>query len=145
MTVQEMLRKLDGLLELSRVGILTTVDAEGYPRSRWMTPTFVPGREGMLYAVTSPTFAKTVQIAKHPKVGWIFQTRALDEIMTVHGKINIIENPALRQEVQEALGQNLSIFWRVNPREQDLVVLETVIEEITYFNPMKNERYKVVV
>jgi len=65
--------------------------------------------------------------------------------MTVHGKINIIENPALRQEVQEALGRNLSIFWRVNPREQDLVVLETVIEEITYFNPMKNERYKVVV
>ncbi|MCX7786351.1 MAG: pyridoxamine 5'-phosphate oxidase family protein [Spirochaetes bacterium] len=145
MTVQEMLRRLDELLETSRVGILTTVDSEGYPRSRWMTPAFVPGREGMLYAVTSPAFAKTMQISKYPKVGWIFQTRALDEIMTVQGKINIIENPALRSEVQEALGRNLSIFWRVNPREQDLVVLETVIEAITYFNPMKNERYEVVV
>ncbi|MFQ3620195.1 MAG: pyridoxamine 5'-phosphate oxidase family protein [Spirochaetales bacterium] len=145
MTVQEMLRKLDGLLETSRVGILTTVDAKGYPRSRWMTPTFVPGREGMLYAVTSPSFMKTTEIQTHPQVGWIFQTKGLDEIMTVQGKIQIIENPALRSEVQEALGRNLTIFWRVNPKEHDLVVLETVIEEITYFNPMKNERYKVVV
>ncbi|MBP7495513.1 MAG: pyridoxamine 5'-phosphate oxidase family protein [Spirochaetales bacterium] len=145
MTVQEMLRKLDSILENSRVGILTTVDENGYPKSRWMTPTLVPGREGFLYAVTSPAFAKTEEIQKHPQVGWLFQTKALDEVMTIQGKINVIENPALRSEVQEALGRNLTIFWRVNPREKDLVVLETVIEVITYFNPIKNERGKVVV
>jgi general stress protein 26 len=140
-----MFRRLDRILENSRVGILTTVDERGYPHSRWMTPTLVPGREGYIYAVTSPSFQKTLEIVKHPQVGWIFQSKSLDEIVTSGGRITIIDNPSLKSEVQEALGTNLTVFWRVNPNEKDLVVLETTVEEMTYFNPIRNEKYRMVV
>ena len=144
MDLKELFSRLDRLLANSRVGILTTVDERGYPCSRWMTPALVPGREGCIYAVTSPNFRKAFEILKHPKVSWIFQSPALDEILTATGKIAAISNPALRSEVQEALGRNLSVFWKVNPNERDLVVLETAVEEMTYFKPVRNERYKVV-
>jgi pyridoxamine 5'-phosphate oxidase len=145
MDIHQMFRRLDRILENSRVGILTTVDERGYPHSRWMTPTLVAGREGYIFAVTAPTFRKAFEIQRHPQAGWIFQTKALDEIITASGKINVIDNPSLRSEVQESLGRNLTIFWRVNPNESELVVLETVVEEMTYFNPIKNEKYQMVV
>jgi general stress protein 26 len=145
MDLKEMFSKLDRLLGDSRTGILTTVDKRGYPRSRWMTPALVPGREGNIYGVTSPTFEKALEIIHHPEVSWLFQSKALDEILTASGKITLINNPALKSEVLEALGRNLAVFWRVNPNEKDLVVLETQVEEMTYFKPMKNVRFKVVV
>ncbi len=145
MDMRDMFRRLDRILESARVGILTTVDERGYPHSRWMTPGLVPGREGHIYAVTSPSFRKALEAASHPQVGWIFQTRSLDEIITAGGRITIIDNPSLKSEVQEALGTNLSVFWRVNPNEKDLVVLETVVEEMVYFNPIKNETHRMVV
>ena len=145
MDLRSMLSRLDRSLENSRVGILTTVDEKGYPHSRWMTPALIPGREGYIYALTSPSFRKALEIGHHPQVGWIVQSRALDEIVTANGKVTLIDNPSLRSEVQEALGTNLTIFWRVNPNEENLVVLETEVEEMTYFNPVKNERFRVVV
>lgn len=145
MDIKEMFAKLDRILDETRTGVLTTVDERGYPRSRWMTPVLVPGREGCIYAVTSPSFRKAVEIMSHPEAGWLFQTKALDRIVTAAGKINVLTNPSLGSEVQEALGRNLSVFWKVNPNEKDLVVLETVVEEMTYFNSAKNERYTVVV
>ncbi len=145
MDIREMFSKLDRILDDTRTGVLTTVDEKGYPRSRWMTPAIVSGREGCIYAVTSPAFKKAVELANHREAGWIFQTRALDEIVTANGKISIISNPALRSEVQEALGKDLRVFWRVNPNEKDYVILETVVEEMTYFRPAANERHKVVV
>ena len=143
MNAQEMFKRLDGLLENSRVGILTSVDERGYPRSRWMTPILLPGREGCIYALTSPAFRKVVEITKHPMVEWIFQTRSLDEILTVLGKVEFIDNPSLKSEVQEALGTNLTVFWKVNPNESSLVVVETRVEEFNLFLPMRNERHRV--
>jgi pyridoxamine 5'-phosphate oxidase len=145
MDIHQMFSRLDRILENSRVGILTTLDERGYPHSRWMTPTLVAGREGFIFAVTAPGFQKAFEIQRNPRVGWIFQTKALDEIITASGKINVIDNPSLRSEVQESLGRNLTIFWRVNPNESELVVLETVVEEMTYFNPVKNEKHHLVV
>lgn len=143
MNAQDMFKRLDGLLETSRVGILTSVDERGYPRSRWMTPILLRGREGCIYALTSPAFRKVVEITKHPMVEWIFQTRSLDEILTVLGKVEFIDNPSLKSEVQEALGTNLTVFWKVNPNESSLVVVETKVEEFNLFLPMRNERHRV--
>jgi general stress protein 26 len=145
MNARDMWKRLDGLIEIFRVGIFTTVDERGYPRSRWMTPILLRGREGCLYAVTSPSFRKALDIAGNPQVEWAFQTRALDEILTLNGKVELIDNPSLKSEVQEALGTNLTVFWRVNPNESSLVVIETRVEEFNLFLPMKNERHRVVV
>jgi pyridoxamine 5'-phosphate oxidase len=134
---------LDRILESSRVGILATIDADGKPRMRWMTPTVVRGREGFLYAVTSPEFDKAVQLRDKPDVEWMLQSKALDEILTIRGKIQLVDNPSAKSDVQEALGGNLGTFWRINPDETKLIVLETIIEKMVYFKPITGEKVTV--
>ncbi|MCP4402905.1 MAG: pyridoxamine 5'-phosphate oxidase family protein, partial [bacterium] len=70
-------------------------------------------------------------------VQWMIQTRALDRVINLKGKINVLENPSIRSEVMEHLGRQLTVFWRVNTEDTNFIVLETIIEEATYFRPMK--------
>ena len=140
MDSREMLEALERLLDNSRTAVLTTVDEDGRPRSRWMTPSLVRGRDGFLYAVTSPEFGKANQISGNPKVEWMVQSRSLDEIMNLQGYINVIDNPSVKAEVLEAIGRNLGTFWKLNPDETKMVVLETVIEKVTHFKPVSGQK-----
>jgi len=140
MDTRSMLAVLDRILDDSKVAVLATVDNEGRPRMRWMTPATKRGREGALYAVTAPEFAKVVEVTRHPQVEWMFQSKTLDEIVTVRGSMQVLDHPRTKAEVLEAIGGNLGIFWRINHDASDLVVLETTIEEIVYFKPLTGER-----
>lgn len=142
MDSKAMLDVLERILEKSHVAVMNTVDEEGRPRSRWMTPATIRGRQGFLYTVSAPHFDKIDQISKNGGVSWLFQTRALDEVLEVVGKAQVIDNPALKSEVLEAIGGHLTTFWRVNPDETELIVIETVIEEMTYLEPMKGEKVR---
>ena len=141
MTKQELLSMLEKIISEARTAVLSTVDVTGRPMMRWMTPAVLGG--GTIYAVTSPRFAKVAQIRKNPQVSWMFQTATLNTIVTVQGRMNILENPSIRMEVLETLGSRLQTFWKVNQDERDLVVLETVIEEASCFFPLIGERRAV--
>ena len=136
----EILRRTEELLGIVKVGILATVDKDGAPHMRWITPAFVHGRKGYLYAVTSTAFEKSVHIESNPHVEWMFQTRSLDTVANLKGNMGKIDNPSLKAEVFEALGRNMQIFWRVNPKEGDVLVLETELSEIMLFSPMTGEK-----
>jgi hypothetical protein len=56
--------------------------------------------------------------------------------------INVLDVTTLKTEIVEALGQRLFTFWRVNP-QSDFIVLETVVEQATYFTPMTGQRVTV--
>lgn len=139
MTKKEFLGTLDAIIEAAQVGILATTDPDGHPSMRWMTPVTVRGRPGYLYAVTSPRFRKIRHLASHPQVEWMFQTPELNRIVTVRGRISTIDNPQLKSEVLESIGRRLEVFWRVNEKTE-FVVLETAIDEISVFHPMKHAR-----
>ncbi len=143
MNQHEIMYKIEQLLEDSKTGILATVDKKGNPRMRWMTPTILKGRPNVLFAVTSPDFVKVVQLGIHPEVEWMIQTRSLNEVVNLRGKINILDNPAIKSEVMEHLAKRLTVFWRVNIEKTDFIVLETIIEEVTYFQPMKGHKETV--
>ena len=140
MELNTLLDVMERVLDGSHAAVLSTVDAQGRPHSRWMMPAVLRGQPGSLYAVTSPHFAKIEHIAAQPRVSWLIQSKSLDEIVEVTGKAQVIDNPALKVDVLEALGGNLSTFWHVNSDETDLVVLETAVETVTYFQPNKGER-----
>jgi pyridoxamine 5'-phosphate oxidase len=142
MDYAELFRRLERLLEQSRVGVLTTVDEQGFPRSRWMTPVVLRGRPGYLYALTAPDSPKAAQIREHPRIGWFFQSKTLDEICSAHRDARIIEDAQAKAEVQEAIGPNLQIFWRVNPDSRNFAVIETEILEVSSFFPMRGERHR---
>lgn len=143
MTKHELMYKVEQILETTHAGILATLDQDGKPRMRWMTPAIVKGRADALFAVTSPDFHKVAQLEAHPDVEWMIQTQALDQIVNLKGKINVLDNPSIRSEVMEYLGKQLTVFWRVNTEKTDFLVLETVIEEATFFRPMKGEKETV--
>ncbi|HUV07496.1 MAG TPA: pyridoxamine 5'-phosphate oxidase family protein [Spirochaetia bacterium] len=142
MDKSEMLYNLESVVEESKVGVLATTDLEGRPAMRWMTLAIINGRSGSLFAVTSPNFRKVAQIEAHPEVEWMIQTRDLNRIINLKGSVTAVDNPSLKSEVLEAIGKRLEIFWRVNLKTEFLI-LETIIDEATYFHPMLKSRQTV--
>lgn len=140
MNNQEMMNKIEAVLEDAKAGILATVDAAGSPHVRWMTPVILSQWPDAIFAVTSPDFPKILQLDSNKKVEWMIQTRALDQIINVRGGINILDNPSLKAQVMEAIGKKLTVFWNINKQKTDFVILETVIEEASWFAPMKDLR-----
>jgi pyridoxamine 5'-phosphate oxidase len=138
MTKRDIMAEIGKILDDAKTGLLATVDSEGKPHMRWLTPAVLRGRVGALYNVTAPNSMKLEQLRKNPYVQWMIQSRALDRIITVNGKINIVENPSIRTEVLEAVGDRLRVFWKIHESEWEICVLETIIEKATYYLPMKN-------
>lgn len=136
MDIHGIMGKIEEILEDSKTGVLATVDTSGRPHMRWMTPAIVHGRPGAIFAVTSPQFAKAIHLASHSEAEWMLQTRALDEIVNIKCKINLIDNPSIKSEILEAAAKKLTAFWKVNTG-MDFIVLETILEEAAYYNPMK--------
>jgi len=124
------------------VGVFTTINEMGKPCSRWMTPIFLPRLPGALYAVTSQDFQKIGQLASNPNVSWIFQSKTLDRIATVTGTASIVRDPGLAAEVLEAIGPRLEVFWRFAGDPKKLVVMETVIESVSWFSPFGEGKFE---
>ncbi|HOB20308.1 MAG TPA: hypothetical protein PKO35_06380, partial [Candidatus Atribacteria bacterium] len=83
---------------------------------------------------------KTKQIMHRPDGVWMVQTRDLDQIITARGKINILDNPSIKSEVMESAGDKLTMFWTLNRDISEYVVLETVLEEAEFYQPLKDIR-----
>ena len=143
MTKKELIDRITFTLEDAKTGVLATTDMKGHPRMRWMSPLIFPSNHNVLYAVTSPHFAKTLQLEKHPDVEWMLQTRSLNEVIYLHGKINLIDNPSLKAKIIEAIGKRLHIFWKIENNETDFIILETIIDEGIYFLPMEGKKETV--
>ncbi len=143
MTIQEMMRKIEAVLEDSKAGVLASVDADGQPHVRWMTPVVLPQWPHSLFAVTSPRFPKVIQLNANKQVEWMIQTRSLDQVINVRGQLNVLDNPSLKAQVMEAIGRKLTVFWNINKADTDFVILETVIDEACWSSPMKGQKQVV--
>jgi general stress protein 26 len=140
MTRKEIISKIDELLDNSNCAVLSTVSSDKKPCLRWMCPTIFPEIDQMIYAITSPDFHKIDDLKKDPFASWMFQTKELNEIINVSGKINIIDNPSLKSMVIEKICGKLHAFWKLKKESSDYIVLETIIENAVYFNTMKGEK-----
>ncbi len=137
MTKKELIDRVGFILDETKTAVLATTSENGVPHMRWMSPGLLPSHPGILYAVTSPHLVKAIELEKCPEVEWMFQTRSLNEVIILHGKINLIDNPSLKAEVIEAIGKRLHRFWKTDEEETDFIVLETVICEGIHYFPMK--------
>ena len=73
----------------------------------------------------------------------MIQTPALDTVINLRGRINSIDNPSLKTEVLESIGKKLTAFWKLNEKQENLLVLETIIEEGMFFKPMRCVKSRV--
>jgi uncharacterized pyridoxamine 5'-phosphate oxidase family protein len=138
-----MMAKVVELLDNSNVGILATAELEGQPSVRWMVPAVLKGRANALFCLTSPKMGQFIAEKCHPHVTWMIQTINLDRVLTLHGKINVIDNPSLKMEVLSIIGNRIHNFWKLDNAPDDFVVLETVLENGSYYVPLKGSTEKV--
>lgn len=132
--------KLRQLLEEEPNAILATLGSDGWPVQRWMTPTVLQGQAGSLYAVTASSFPKIHQIESQNKVSWLFTSPRSREVLSVRGRITIIDNPRFKAEILEELGRKLGVFWKLNDDPSNLVVLETAIVSAEHFDPRSGRK-----
>lgn len=143
MTQKDVMNELDIILAEAKTGVLATSDESGSPHMRWMTPTLLKDRQNTLYAITAESFDKAKHLSNNTAVEWMFQTAQLDRVLNLRGTINVLDNPSLRSEVLEAIGAKLTAFWKLKADETNLLVLETVIEEASFFKPMQGVQVRV--
>ena len=143
MNQQELINKLEYILDNSKTGILSTIDENGRSHMRWMTPVLIKGRKGVIFSITSQQSEKVIEISQRPDVTWIIQTRSLDQIITLKGITNILDNPSIKSELIELMGDKLTMFWKINKNSMDFVVMETIIKEAVYFQPMTGSKQVV--
>ncbi|MGR3220872.1 MAG: pyridoxamine 5'-phosphate oxidase family protein [Candidatus Anammoxibacter sp.] len=140
MTKKELIERIFFVIDDAKTAVLAVTDTNGAPHMRWMSPVLLPSRPEILYAVTSPDLSTAKQTGKHPDVEWMLQTRALNEVILLRGKINMIDNPSLKAEVVQAIGKRLHLFWKLEKNKTDFIVLETIIDEGVYYLPMKGKK-----
>ncbi len=134
----EIMSKIEQLLDDSKCAVLATISEDNKPHLRWMTPTVLQGERHTLYAVTSSGFRKVKHMIHNENVSWMIQNKALNEVVTLYGKMNIIDNPSLKTKIIEKIGNRLHVFWSLNQNSIEFIVLETVIEEAVYFRPLRS-------
>ncbi len=137
MVQNEILEKLQGIVGAGYPGLLATIDDNGKPRARWLTPVILPAKPSVIYTLTVPRSPKVAHVRTSPYVEWVFQTPTFSEVLSIRGRINVVDNPSLRAQVLEALGQRLTALWRLTHDISDLSALETIVEEATYYLPLK--------
>lgn len=143
MNKHEIMGLIGTILEDNRTAVLATVDQNGSPHLRWITPGCIEERAGTIFMISAKSLSKVEQIQSNPNVELMFQTRTLDKVLHVSGKINLLKNPSIRAETLECIGRHLHTFWNLNQPETDLIVLELVIDKATYYLPLKGSRITV--
>jgi general stress protein 26 len=140
MNSEQVMAELADIIDDAKVAVLATAGRDAMPHMRWVTPAILKGHARSIFMVTSPLFAKAHQVQDNPRVEWMFQTRALDRVVNLKGTTRLLENPSLQSEVLEAVGTRLRTFWHVAKDQHAIVVLETLVEEATYFLPAKGTK-----
>jgi len=136
MEKHEILGLLNKLVEESGTAVLATVDQNRLPHIRWITPGCIEERTGAIFIVSSEKFSKVQHIRSNPSVELMFQNPALETILNISGRANILKNPSILSETLECVGKHLDTFWRISEPDDETVVLETIIEKATVYHPL---------
>jgi pyridoxamine 5'-phosphate oxidase len=143
MIKHEILTIIESMIDETHAAVLSTVDSSGAPHSRWITPGILEERTGVIFMISGSNLSKVDQIKGNPYVNMLFQTKSLDKVVSVEGKVNIVENPSIRSEVLECVGKHLHAFWKINSPEKEIVVLELIIEQATLSIPLRGSKLTV--
>lgn len=143
MQTQQLLNKLQEILDDAKAGVLGTTDSSGNTHMRWMTPIVSSHRPGAIFAFSVPHTPKIEQIQATGNAEWMIQTRDLTEIINLHGPTRVVDNPALKAELMDIIGNRLASFWKANTGQDEFVLIETVIKKATYFRPMQGIKQTV--
>jgi general stress protein 26 len=130
------------LADGKRPGILSTVDKQGMPYSRWMA-TLSLHDWPLLYTITSPTSQKIQHIIDHPSVSWMFSNEERTVIINIRGRARIARDFEKMERVWKLLEDKSKAYFLTNPIDgPSFAVIETEIEDIDAIVPQYDIRFE---
>jgi general stress protein 26 len=140
----QVIRAVRETLKANKPGILSTVDQDGFPQSRWMaTISFSDFPD--LYTLTSATSRKVAQIQANPLVQWMFFNDALTFVVNLAGRAELFLHDALAMKrVWEQIADRSRAYFLKNPASDGgFVVIRTKVEKIECTIPRRVLRFSV--
>lgn len=129
------------------VGVLTTVDPNHMPHSRWMLGA-LPG-EGLspLLSLSARGARKLDHLDTNPNVCWLFADDKDDEVVTLLGTMIRLETPNMAEPAWQGLSkaaEKYSMNLLSEPENLWFEGLETTITQVEYMAPSKGLTHPVV-
>lgn len=143
MSTNRLMSLIDSLIEDAKAAVLATVDTNGVPHLRWITPGRIADRPGYLYMITAHDLNKVAQAKAHPEASILLQSRQLDQVLHLQGVLAVLENPVIRNATLERVSSMLHAFWKTGSPDRELIVLEFRITEALFYLPMSGVKEKL--
>lgn len=135
------------LIQSRVVGALSTVDEQGTPHARWMAGVPVGNGLGRLISVTARGSRKLDHLMANPRVCWLFSDPHDDEVVTLTGTMQILEDPTLAEPAWRQLERAARQYAMNLLSESEnlwFVGLETQVETIEYMHPSQGLTHPVI-
>lgn len=125
----------------SRPGVLSTVDANGYPCTRWMATLSLQDFPH-LYALTAPVSRKVEQIRLNPKVSWMFTNETSTMVVNLTGTATILSDKGEVNRVWRLIENKANAYFLgLDTVAGGVAVIDTVIENVDCMIPRYDLHY----
>jgi general stress protein 26 len=135
MDKSEVLRRVKSVISETRYSVMSTVDSDNRPQSRWMSSTLVSGDLGRLYCLAHPSSDKVKQLKKNNRAQWMFHRVNFNEVVWLDGVMNVLNSPSVKQQVFEKVADRALVYFKKFGKDPDFVVLELAVESVRYQQP----------
>lgn len=138
LTDQEVLANCIKVVNNNYVGMLTTVDAQGQPYSRWMSSSLAANGIQRLYTLAGRKSRKMDHIQTNPNVCWVFSDEGHRNVVTLYGQATISTSGGLMQEVWDHLMDAARVYVMAslgNAEDIEYAVIDTHVERIEFLSP----------
>lgn len=135
------------LIEQQLVGVLTTVDDQHRPHSRWMLGAVEGDGLSTLVSLSARGARKLDHLATNPNVCWLFADSGNNEVVTLLGTMRRLESPNMAEPVWQRLNQAAQKYaMNVLSEPENLWFegLETTVTQVEYMAPGKGLTHPVV-
>lgn len=147
LTREQVIDRAHKLIDKQIVGVLTTVDGQGCPHSRWMLGAIQGEGLSKLLSLSARGARKLDHLATNANVCWLFADSHDDEVLTLTGTMQKLESPNMAEPAWERLGKAAEKYaMNLLDEAENLWFegLETTITQIEYMNPAKGLTHPVV-
>ncbi len=135
------------LIEEQIVGVLTTVDPNNVPHSRWMLGALPDEGLSTLLSLSARGARKIDHLDTNANVCWLFSDDKNDEVVTLLGTMVRLENPNMAEPAWQGLSkaaEKYAMNLLSEPENLWFEGLETTITQIEYMAPSKGLTHPVV-
>ncbi len=119
--------------------VLSTVGEDSTPFTRWMSPIFATGDLKEFHALAAPRSRKIEHLRTNPRVTWVFSSPDFEDVVTIHGKAFVDEDPALRAEIWERMPEKQRSFILRNDENLQFAIIRTDVERVEHLRPREGQ------